>query len=169
MQILTFFSEEGFKNYIQATYIDKDFDEERFRDFFKQHFIREYKELNNEDFYYYNENKSLITGTFDEYYIEYMAYLVDQAPDFILENIYNEKPEAFTKIFHYTDKDISKLYITSGPARSYGERYRFLDSAKAQILQSLNARNINYMSYEEFVKSGSYSNYKAHSRDVVRR
>lgn len=162
---IDFFSEEGFNNYIRATYVDKDFDEQRFRSFFKEHFIREYQGMNNEDFYYYNNEGDRIEGTVDEFYAEYLAYLVDKSPGFILENIYNETPDVFVKTFHYTDKDYETAYLQD-TSKGYGYRYKFLDSAKAQILQALNTRNIDYMSYDEFVASKEYENYPIVDRSM---
>ena len=161
---IDFFSEEGFNNYMKATYVDNDFDEERFRRFVKEHFVREYQGMNNEDFYYYNGSER-VEGTIDEFYAEYLAYLVDKSPGFILENIYNESPDVFVKTFHYTDKDYETAYLQD-TSKGYGYRYKFLDSAKAQILQALNTRNIDYMSYDEFVASKEYENYPIVDRSM---
>ena len=97
-----------------------------------------------------------------------MAYLVDKSPTFVLENIYNDKPDVFVKTFHYTDKEYDKAYLDS-PEKAYGQRYQFLSKARAEILQNLNARGIDYLSYDEFVAQGLYENYKAIPRDAVRK
>ena len=159
---INFISEEGFNNYIRSQYVDKDFDEDKFRSFFKNHFIREYEEMNSEKYSYY-DGKDLVEGSIEEHYVEYIAYLIDKTPSFVLENIYNENPDVFRKTFKYRDKEITKMYLYS-PNRAYGERFKFLDTAKAEILQTLNSRNIPYASYDEFVEQGLYENYKAVSR-----
>lgn len=167
---IDFLSEEGFNNYIKAQYINRDFDEQSFKDFFKYHFVREYEGLNNEYYYYYTgkngEEGTRIEGVIDEYYIQYMAYLVDKSPNFVLENIYNERPDMFIKTFHYTDVDYEKAYLQDN-AKGYGYRFQFLDKARAEILQNLNARGVNYLSYDEFVKQGLYENYKSVPRSPL--
>lgn len=151
---IEFMSEDKFLSYIENTYLNKEFNEEHFSTFFSDHFSRAYSFINGNYYDYKNSE-----GRVEEYYSYYLAYLASLVPRNILENVYYNSPDAFRKIFKY--KSDYFTYLSSAEGKLViGRTYQLLDKAKAEFLQALNVNNIEYQSYDEFVSSGNYQNYR---------
>ena len=147
---IDFFDEEGFINYIENTYVYKEFNQKNFSDFFSDHFSRAYAFMNN----------AIIEGGHTKDYLaNYISYLVSLAPSNILENIYRSRPDAFRKTFRYTEYQIT--LTQDEKIKRNTNVLSFLDTVMAQIQQALNVYGIEYQSYEEFEESGNWQNFKA--------
>lgn len=162
---INFMSEEKFKNYIENTYINRDFDEENFSDFFTYHFSRSYQFIANTDYVRYSEGETL-TGHVDQYYNRYIAYLMSIAPKNILENIYRNDRKNFQKTFKYREYGIN--LEKSEKAVNVGKVMEFLESIEAQVKQALGASGVDYMSYDEFVSSGTFKDFAPKSLERAR-
>ena len=76
----------------------------------------------------------------------------------ILENIYNNKRTAFSKVFNYNAYNQS--LTESEKAHNVGSVMMFLEKVEAETKQALGARGIDYLSYDEFVNSGEYKKFQ---------
>lgn len=154
---IEFTGEEGFKNFIENVYVNRDFNSKNFHDFFEKHFASSYAFISN-SYYKISSEGSTYEGIVGAHYNEYIAYLVSLAPENILENIYNNKRTAFTKAFNYSVYSISTT--ESEKMRNVGAVMTFLEKIEAETKQALGARGIDYYSYEEFVSSGEYKKFE---------
>ena len=150
---IEFTGEEGFKHFIENVYLNKDFNAENFHNFFENHFAKSYAFIS--DSYYKIKDYE---GIVDTHYNEYIAYLVSLAPLNILDNIYNNKRTAFSKVFNYNA--FNQSLTESEKAHNVGSVMMFLEKVEAETKQALGARGIEYLSYDEFVNSGEYKKFQ---------
>lgn len=154
---IEFTGEEGFKNFIENVYLNRDFNSKNFHDFFEKHFASSYAFISNSQYKISSEG-STYEGVVEAHYNEYIAYLVSLAPENILENIYNNKRTAFTKAFNYSAYSISTS--KDEKMRNVGAVIQFLEKIEAETKQALGARGIEFMDYSDFVRSGEYKKFE---------
>lgn len=154
---IEFTGEEGFKHFIENVYINREFNAQNFHDFYKEHFASSYAFISDKHYKITSETETL-EGDVEKYYNRYIAYLVSLAPENVLENIYNNKRSAFTKVFNYSAYNQS--LSSSEEQRNIGSVIQFLEKIEAETKQALGARGIEYLSYNEFVSSGEYNKFK---------
>ena len=130
---IDFSSEEGFLNWIDETYLQREFREEAFRKHFSSYFIDRFNYLQSDD------NPQ----------IEYISYLMGNVPDYLLENFYNNNKVDLAKTFKYTE-----VYVSKESEERVNQRYReMMDRIEAELKQYLNVHNIDYMDIKTFKNS----------------
>lgn len=130
---INFLSEEGFKHWIEETYINREFDPKRFNKHFQGWFINRFDFLQDKGYFKNSE-------------VDYVSYLVSEVPESLLESLYRENKIEFSKTFKYNE-----LYITSDQETEVFNKYKdMIDGIKREVEIYLNQHGIDYMSIEEF-------------------
>ena len=149
MANIDFQSEQGFLNFFENIY-GREFNEKAFREMFGQKLKERYSKLEGQSYIYYEKGKEKI-GTIDGDLTDYIEYLVGLTPSWALENIYRTRPNEFKTVWKYRqfgDEDDS--IDLSDRDRRYHKLSTSFDAIKAEIENTLNGQNIEYMSFEEF-------------------
>lgn len=130
---INFLSEEGFLNWINETYLEREFNEDAFRHHFESWFIDRFIHLQT------NDNPT----------VEYITYLMGKVPDTLLENFYRNNKVDLSKTFKYPD-----IYISaSGEKAVRKSNMEMIDRIEAELKQYLNVHNIDYMDMDSFKNS----------------
>lgn len=130
---MEFLNEEGFKKWIENTYIQREFKPDKFQEHFKGWFIDRFQFLQSED----------------DPQVEYISYLMGMVPENLLENFYRNNKVDLSRTFRYT-----KAFITVEDMEStyalYGD---MLDRIEAELKQYLNQNGLNYIDKKSFTTS----------------
>lgn len=146
-----FLDAEGFENFVETNYLNREFNEANFRKYFVGYnelikteegmkevwrdgsFLTRYGFLEREVKGYEGE-------------VSYTSYLISMLPDYLLENLYRENKRDFEKVYRY------EVVITSNEEKSSRpKQIETIDSIQAQALQYLNVHNIPFKTKEEFM------------------
>ena len=144
---INFLSAEGFENFIETNYVNREFNEENFKKFFVGYYDKDekgkevWKQGGFLKRYGFLDTKEGFIGE-----VKYTSYLISLLPDFLLENLYEENKLNFQKVYKY---ELVLSTLDEDDVRQ--EQKNMVEGIKAQALQYLNVHEIPFKTKEEFM------------------
>lgn len=133
---IDFISEEGFKSFIEYTYLGgREFSEEQFKDKFVDEFYNNFKFLKED--YYSEANENNIID-----YIQYLTSMVDTED---LEELYYQNAQVFSTVWKYNKEGYGEEQIENAK-----DLVNKLDKIRAELEIFLKSKGRRFLSKKDF-------------------
>lgn len=130
---MEFLNEEGFKSWVEKTYLEREFNVDKFQEHFSGWFIDRFQFLQSDA----------------DPQVEYISYLMGMVPPSLLENFYRNNRVDLSRTFRYT----KEFFTLEDMESTYALYEDMLDRIESELKQYLNQNGINYIDRTGFRNS----------------